>query len=104
MDTTDPRTPAVAVSCGSFVYVFKNLRPYFKFTLPLLEVCYSEISYTQGPKLHVGTCICVLLFFYAQLNSTEADLWSQVKEVTKLVAIVNNYMYTLSLSFSRPVG
>jgi hypothetical protein len=38
MDTTDPRTPAVAVSCGSFIYVFKNLRPYFKFTLPLLEV------------------------------------------------------------------
>ncbi len=38
MDTTDPRTPAVAVSCGSLIYVFKNLRPYFKFTLPLLEV------------------------------------------------------------------
>lgn len=38
MDTTDPKTPAVAVSCGNFVYVFKNMRPYFKFTLPLLEV------------------------------------------------------------------
>jgi len=38
MDTTDPHTPAVAVASGSFVYVYKNLRPYFKFTLPNLEV------------------------------------------------------------------
>ncbi len=52
MDTTDPRTPAVAVASGSFVYIYKNFRPYFKFTLPSLE-----------------------------LNSTESDLWSQVKEV-----------------------
>ena len=38
MDTTDPRTPAVAVAAGPFVYVYKNLRPYFKFALPHLEV------------------------------------------------------------------
>ena len=38
MDTTDPHTPAVAVASGAFVYVYKNLRPYFKFTLPNLEV------------------------------------------------------------------
>ena len=46
MDTTDPRTPAVAVAAGSFVYVYKNLRPYFKFTLPHLQVRTSpeEIS------------------------------------------------------------
>lgn len=53
MDTTDPHTPAIAVASGSFVYIYKNLRPYFKFTLPSLG-----------------------------LNSTEADLWSQVKEVS----------------------
>lgn len=52
MDTTDPRTPAVAVASGSSVYIYKNYRPYFKFTLPSLE-----------------------------LNNTESDLWSQVKEV-----------------------
>jgi len=38
MDTTDPHTPAVAVASGSFVYIYKNLRPYFKFTLPNMEV------------------------------------------------------------------
>ena len=51
MDTTIPRTPAIAVASGSFVYIYKNLRPYFKFTLPGLD-----------------------------LNQMENDLWLQVKE------------------------
>lgn len=38
MDQNEPRTPAVAVASGPFIYVYKNLRPYFKFTLPALEV------------------------------------------------------------------
>ncbi|XP_062580137.1 LOW QUALITY PROTEIN: Bardet-Biedl syndrome 1 protein-like [Saccostrea cucullata] len=51
MDTHEPRTPAIAVASGPYIYVYKNLRPYFKFTLPTLEV-----------------------------NPVEADLWNQVKE------------------------
>ena len=38
MDTTIPQTPAVAVASGNFVYIYKGLRPYFRFTLPTLEV------------------------------------------------------------------
>lgn len=38
MDNTEPRTPAVAVASGSFIYIYRNLRPYFKFTLPSLQV------------------------------------------------------------------
>lgn len=38
MDLHLPRIPAVAVASGPCVYVYKNLRPYFKFTLPGLEV------------------------------------------------------------------
>ncbi|XP_066279675.1 Bardet-Biedl syndrome 1 protein-like isoform X2 [Branchiostoma lanceolatum] len=51
MDTHDPRTPAVAVASGPYIYVYKNLRPYFKFTLPPLDV-----------------------------NPVEQDLWNQAKE------------------------
>ena len=51
MDTNDPRTPAVAVASGPFIYVYKNLRPYFKFTLPALDV-----------------------------NPVEQDLWNQARE------------------------
>ncbi|XP_029383044.1 BBSome complex member BBS1 [Echeneis naucrates] len=51
MDLHEPRIPAVAVASGPCVYVYKNLRPYFKFTLPGLEV-----------------------------NTLEQDVWQQARE------------------------
>ncbi|XP_022090954.1 Bardet-Biedl syndrome 1 protein-like isoform X2 [Acanthaster planci] len=51
MDTNEPRVPAIAVASGPYLYVYKNLRPYFKFTLPPLDV-----------------------------NPVEQDLWNQAKE------------------------
>jgi len=51
LDTTEPRIPALAMAAGPFVYVYKNMRPYFKFTVPSMEI-----------------------------NPIEQDLWSQAKE------------------------
>lgn len=51
MDTHEPRTPAIAVCSGPFIYVYKNLRPYYKFSMPTLEI-----------------------------NVTEQELWAQVKD------------------------
>ncbi|XP_069015972.1 Bardet-Biedl syndrome 1 protein [Embiotoca jacksoni] len=51
MDLHEPRIPAVAVASGPCIYVYKNLRPYFKFTLPGLEV-----------------------------NALEQDVWQQARE------------------------
>ncbi|XP_004618503.2 Bardet-Biedl syndrome 1 protein isoform X1 [Sorex araneus] len=51
MEQHEPRTPALAVASGPCVYVYKNLRPYFKFTLPPLPT-----------------------------NPLELDLWNQAKE------------------------
>ena len=34
----DNREPAVAIASGIYVYIYKTTKPYFKFTLPLLEV------------------------------------------------------------------
>ncbi|XP_043188676.1 Bardet-Biedl syndrome 1 protein homolog [Amphibalanus amphitrite] len=49
MDTTEPRVPAIAVASGAYIYIYKNLRPYFKFTLPTLEVNPSEFDlWTQA--------------------------------------------------------
>jgi Bardet-Biedl syndrome 1 protein len=39
---TEPRIPAVAVASGSHIYIYKNMRPYFKFTLPTLEIHTTE--------------------------------------------------------------
>ena len=38
MDQTEPRIPAIAVASGTQIYIYKNLKPYFKFQLPSLEV------------------------------------------------------------------
>ena len=43
---------AVAVASGPYIFVYKNLRPYFKFTLPSLPV-----------------------------NPQEEGLWDQIREV-----------------------
>lgn len=51
MDLNEPRTPAIAVASGPYVYIYKNLRPYFKFSLPLGEV-----------------------------NPLESDVWNQAKD------------------------
>eukprot|EP00095_Tigriopus_kingsejongensis_P005363 maker-scaffold34_size539781-snap-gene-3.18 protein:Tk05363 transcript:maker-scaffold34_size539781-snap-gene-3.18-mRNA-1 annotation:"bardet-biedl syndrome 1 isoform x1" len=42
MDQNDPKIPAIAVASGSHIYIYKNMRPYFKFTLPTLEIHHSE--------------------------------------------------------------
>lgn len=53
MDQHEPRASALALASGPCVYVYKNLRPYFKFTLPPLPP-----------------------------NPVEQDLWNQAKEVS----------------------
>ena len=42
MDQTEPKVPAVAVASGAHIYIYKNMRPYFKFTLPTLEIHPAE--------------------------------------------------------------
>ena len=52
---------AIGVASGPYVYVYKNLRPYFKFTLPALDV-----------------------------NPVEQDLWIQAREVGQQYWLVQN--------------
>lgn len=34
LDSQGSRLPTVAVAAGSHIYMFQNLRPFYKFTLP----------------------------------------------------------------------
>ena len=43
-DAAVPRTPAVAVAAGSVVFVYRNLRPYLKFSLPLVPLSAAELD------------------------------------------------------------
>lgn len=42
MDMTEPKIPAIAVASGAHIYIYKNMKPYFKFTLPSLDIHASE--------------------------------------------------------------
>ena len=33
-DTQHPKVPTLAVAVGANVFIYRNMRPYFKFTLP----------------------------------------------------------------------
>ena len=41
-DNCSPPVPAIAVASASHIFIYKNLRPYFKFTLPTLEILPAE--------------------------------------------------------------
>ncbi|RWS02729.1 Bardet-Biedl syndrome 1 protein-like protein, partial [Dinothrombium tinctorium] len=42
MDTLDPQVPAIAVASGAYLYIYKNLKPFYKFALPDLPVNETE--------------------------------------------------------------
>ncbi len=42
MDQTEPRIPAIAVASGSSVFVYRNLKPYYKYNLPDMEISETE--------------------------------------------------------------
>ena len=45
MDTNEPRIPAIVVASGSSLFVYKNMRPYYKFNLPYLNVNPEEAKF-----------------------------------------------------------
>jgi hypothetical protein len=52
-DLLTPRIPSIAVAAGSFVFVYRNLRPYMKFTLPQVRATGSRAGLTAGGKLRL---------------------------------------------------
>jgi len=43
-DSKKPNTPSVAVAAGAYIFIYRNLRPYYKFSLPLLPVDAREMQ------------------------------------------------------------
>lgn len=66
MDLHEPHIPAVAVASGPCVYIYKNLRPYFKFTLPGLDVNSLEQVFVT---FFVIFCCFVLFFCLAHCSN-----------------------------------
>ena len=57
---------AIAVASGPHIYVYKNMRPYFKFTLPALDI-----------------------------NPIEEDLWRQAREEKIDIAVLHEMIEEL---------
>jgi Bardet-Biedl syndrome 1 protein len=36
-DLSTPRIPALGVAAGAHIFIYRNLRPYYKFTLPAVS-------------------------------------------------------------------
>jgi Bardet-Biedl syndrome 1 protein len=53
-DSAVPRTPSIAVAAGSFIYIYRNLRPYLKFSLPHVKLSAAEL---EAAALLSGTAI-----------------------------------------------
>ncbi|KAL4648195.1 Bardet-Biedl syndrome 1 protein isoform X2 [Arapaima gigas] len=76
MDQHEPRTPAIAVASGPFIYVYKNLRPYFKFTLPPLEVNPLEQEvWTQAKEVCRQKRSSVMLSMFLMLDLQEMETY-----------------------------
>jgi Bardet-Biedl syndrome 1 protein len=42
-EASTPAVPSIAIASGSFIFIYKNARPYFKFTLPFVELPVEEV-------------------------------------------------------------
>lgn len=41
-DTKKPRVPCIAVAIGSYIFTYRNLRPYYKFEMPAITIAPEE--------------------------------------------------------------
>jgi len=49
-DLNKPQTPSVAVAAGSYIFIYRNLRPYYKFTLPYVDIEEAESTVWNALK------------------------------------------------------
>ena len=98
IDNTEPRTPAIAVASGAYIYMYKNLHPYFKFTLPSLQV--KGGGHIQD-RFQLIDRMKVTTIYFLQLNSTEADLWEQVNNVRHFKYIYIFSLFPMGVFFSH---
>ena len=78
MDQTEPKIPAVAVASGSHIYIYKNMRPYFKFTLPTLEIHQREKDlWARANDVELGSLCEGLQALRAEIGDSKMTARSQ---------------------------
>ena len=49
-DQSKPQLPNIAIAAGSAVYIYRNMRPYYKFALPPVPLDAAEVAVWEGLK------------------------------------------------------
>lgn len=65
-DLSKPSLPSVAVAAGSYIFIYRNLRPYYRFTLPTVEIEEAEQAVWAGlraGKLDASAAVAQLTEF-----------------------------------------
>nr|XP_018912244.1 PREDICTED: Bardet-Biedl syndrome 1 protein [Bemisia tabaci] len=75
-DLNKTKIPGIGVASGPNIYVYKNLRPYFKFTVP--------------PQ--------------SEVNSLEADIWQQKCDATQLTKLLEDLKMELGFTNLSPAS
>eukprot|EP00992_Anisonema_acinus_P004112 TRINITY_DN14749_c0_g1_i1.p1 TRINITY_DN14749_c0_g1~~TRINITY_DN14749_c0_g1_i1.p1 ORF type:complete len:129 (+),score=21.54 TRINITY_DN14749_c0_g1_i1:648-1034(+) len=98
MDYNEPvRRPAVAVAAGPYIFIYKNLRPYYKFTLPPMEINQIESDVwanLRNSKITVQSAIDDLENAKENgvvLTARSLDLLSLEEDAAKQQAFVNEH-------------
>ena len=97
-DSVQPLVPTIAVASGSFVFIYKNLRPFYKFVAPSREALQHEQDAWDGlkeGKISIDDAV-------AKLNSAR-DEGLEISEISRVLlgtdasgreAFVNTYKFT----------
>lgn len=88
--TSGRQTPLLAVACGPSVKIFKDLRPYHKFTVPAPKVSELELDVWQRLKaraLAPGQA-CALLREHGNVSRRSADLLALEGDPRRLASFV----------------
>lgn len=84
-DNTSPRIASVAVASGPFIYVYRNLRPYMKFTLPQVAIASEETAAWSAFNAGASDLVS-LLGRLSELRKEGVHLSSRAQDILALSA------------------
>ncbi len=98
IDNNEPQTPSIAVASGAYLYIYKNMKPFYKFSLPALEVNNLENdawNQVKDDKIDVLTLKDLLVNIRLEIGDTNLSSRSQafllLDDVSEMDKFVNSY-------------
>ncbi|KAG7396657.1 Bardet-Biedl syndrome 1 protein [Phytophthora boehmeriae] len=84
-DNNRPRIPAIAVASGPYIFIYRNFRPHYKFTVPSIEIDAQETKLWEG----LAKCTIEVPDALAQL-STMRGLGIRLSERSRGLLAIDN--------------